>query len=372
MLAISFGVRIAWEGERAPSNPFVGRWSTALSEGSAAELHLDVRSAPGRGPRVIYGYRGKQPLVARASISTRAGRQQMNWSAGTAAYYRVVSSRSGGLIAERFGADGRQVFELRVVEGAAKTPLYIVLSLHLIGHVFMYLALAGAIALCVTRIVGKRFPSRWVTSQRVDGQTRKELLRSARTVAIYSLVGVGVIVGGRAGMMLVYSDLHALGWSYWWISLVVLLLLHDAYFYWTHRLMHLEAFRWIGHTIHHESRSTSAWTTYSFSIPEALVQAAFVPLVLLFVPIHGGALIAFIALALARTAVSHSGVEVLWSTSSTKRAQSTNVRHHADHHRNGRENFGLYLTWWDAWMGTLSTAVDLSPRGLEASAVGER
>jgi len=35
----------------------------------------------------------------------------------------------------------------------------------------------------------------------------------------------------------IYSDASP-GWAWWWLSLVLIIVAHDAYFYWTHRWLH--------------------------------------------------------------------------------------------------------------------------------------
>src|SRR5688572_11367455 len=69
-------------------------------------------------------------------------------------------------------------------------------------------------------------------------QRWREFLRSMRTVVIFSLVGMSVFVGYRLGIHRVYEDPLAYGWAWLAASLPVVVVLHDAWFYWTHRLMH--------------------------------------------------------------------------------------------------------------------------------------
>ena len=94
---------------------------------------------------------------------------------------------------------------------------------------------------------------------------------------------------------------------------------------------------------------------YSFSPLEALVQAAFVPVVALFMPIHVIALFLFLAFMILRNVYGHLGVELLprafvrhpwfrWSTTTT---------HHDMHHRRTNGNYGLYFTFWDRLAGTM-------------------
>jgi Delta7-sterol 5-desaturase len=121
-----------------------------------------------------------------------------------------------------------------------------------------------------------------------------------------------------------------------------------------HRAIHhRRLFRRV-HRRHHVSRTPTPWAAYSFSGSEALLEAVFLPLYLLLVPMHLGTIIVFTLHQIFRNAVGHAGVELMprgfsrhpltgWLTTTT---------HHDLHHSEGRWNFGLYFTHWDRWMGT--------------------
>jgi sterol desaturase/sphingolipid hydroxylase (fatty acid hydroxylase superfamily) len=134
-----------------------------------------------------------------------------------------------------------------------------------------------------------------------------------------------------------------------------MLILHDAYFYWTHRMMHMPAiFRWM-HWEHHKSQKPTPWTAYSFSIPEGLVQGLFVPLYVMTMPgVTGPAVIAFLVVEILHNTAIHSGLELFprrlvshpvfgWLAGAT---------HHDIHHGTSSCNYGLYFRFWDRMMGT--------------------
>src|SRR5437764_1449681 len=82
-------------------------------------------------------------------------------------------------------------------------------------------------------------------------QIRREIGYSAMTVLVFGLV-IGAISGyGIAPYTLVYLDVARYGWAYFWLSIALVILAHDAYFYWTHRLMHTPALFRIFHGVHH-------------------------------------------------------------------------------------------------------------------------
>jgi sterol desaturase/sphingolipid hydroxylase (fatty acid hydroxylase superfamily) len=131
-------------------------------------------------------------------------------------------------------------------------------------------------------------------------------------------------------------------------------MLHDAWFYWTHRLMHHpRVFPW-SHRTHHLSVAPTPWSAYSFSATEALVQALYLPVVLLVLPAHQTVIFLWMIWMVLRNVMGHSGTELLpraWIAGWWGRWLTTTL-HHEMHHAHGRYNYGLYFVWWDRWCGT--------------------
>jgi lathosterol oxidase len=185
---------------------------------------------------------------------------------------------------------------------------------------------------------------------------RRETIYSGSTVIIFSLVGTGLVYGTRLGVFRVYYDVRCYGWTYFALSIAMLAVLHDTYFYWTHRAMHLPRLFRPVHLIHHLSTHPTPWAAYAFAPAEAVVQALFVPLVALFFPFHEGALFVFLVFMIVRNVLGHLGLELFPPGFVTKRAWRlcTTTTHHAMHHRQMGTNYGLYFTFWDRLMGTMA------------------
>jgi sterol desaturase/sphingolipid hydroxylase (fatty acid hydroxylase superfamily) len=218
-----------------------------------------------------------------------------------------------------------------------------------------YLVVAGAAFLGFWVWGRARFSDRLVRGEWAPASAmRREVLYSISTAAIFAAVGTLIFVGTRAGILDLYMDAGAYGWPYWVVSIAVLVILQDAYFYWTHRAMHHPwLFRRV-HRVHHLSHNPSPWAAYAFAPPEALVHALFVPLVLLVMPVHQLALFAFLGIMIARNVLGHLGIELfpVWFVHRRRWRWSTTTTHHGLHHARVRTNFGLYFTWWDRAMGT--------------------
>lgn len=153
--------------------------------------------------------------------------------------------------------------------------------------------------------------------------------------------------------MQTYERVADYGWWYTLLSLPLLLVLHDSYFYWVHRAMHHPVLFRRMHRIHHLSRTPTPWAAYSFAPAEALMMALFMPAMLALIPLHGVVIFIFLALMIVRNAMGHSGIEFhhqRWID--TPLDITTTITHHDMHHQHLNGNFGLYFTWWDRWMGT--------------------
>ena len=91
------------------------------------------------------------------------------------------------------------------------------------------------------------------------------------------------------GWTRMYFRFEEYGWGYFALSVLLIIVIHDAYFYWTHRFMHWRRVYRIFHHTHHLSTSPTPWAAYAFSPWEAFVQAGIAPVVLFTIPVHQAA-----------------------------------------------------------------------------------
>lgn len=183
----------------------------------------------------------------------------------------------------------------------------------------------------------------------------REIGLSLSTVLIFSLNGFGVFAGIKTGIIAIPGSIEAAGgWAALAATFVAILLAHDAWFYWTHRLMHGPAIGRRIHRAHHRSIAPTPFAAYAFDIGEACVQAVFLPLFLLVVPTHPGVISLFLLTMIVRNVMGHAGVEFHPAIFAPGRALGwlTTTTHHDLHHQTGRWNFGFYFTFWDRLMRT--------------------
>ncbi|HEX9472159.1 MAG TPA: sterol desaturase family protein [Bradyrhizobium sp.] len=191
------------------------------------------------------------------------------------------------------------------------------------------------------------------TREASAADVRREIASSLRTVLVFSVVYAGLYFGARAGFFTIYLGIAPLGWGYMLLSMIGIVVAHDAYFYWTHRLLHLRRFARF-HRAHHQSITPTAYSCYAFDGVEATMHALFQPLWLLAVPMQLPALMIAIAFMLMRNVFAHSGVELFSHGSSRSKWFGwlvTNTDHDL-HHASFHYNFGFHFTWWDRLMGT--------------------
>ncbi len=244
----------------------------------------------------------------------------------------------------------------RLIEAADPMTLAIGVFLHILPNDFMrYLLGAGGVFLLVNVIFAGRLAGRKIRPS-VPGaeQMRREFAISMRTTVIFALAGVVSVLGAKFGLMDTYYAPRERGWGYFLFTLVILIVAHDAWFYWTHRLIHHpRLFRRV-HRTHHRSHNPSPWTAYSFDMGEAAINAAYLPLILLVLPVSMQAIILFLLHMIMRNAMGHCGYELFPSRRNGRPLFDwmTTVTHHDLHHAQAGWNYGLYFTWWDRLMGT--------------------
>lgn len=197
----------------------------------------------------------------------------------------------------------------------------------------------------------------WATSRVRPGlyaglnlQIRKEVVWSLASAAIYG-VPAGIVAWGwqERGWTRTYTDASALPLWYLPVSLLLYLLAHDTWFYWTHRWMHRpHPFR-IAHAVHHASRPPTAWAAMSFHPLEAVTGAVVIPALVFLIPVHVGVLGLVLAVMTLMGVTNHMGWELFPRALVHSRLGNwlITASHHQRHHEHYRCNYGLYFRFWD-------------------------
>ena len=200
---------------------------------------------------------------------------------------------------------------------------------------------------------------------------RREMGWSLLTALIYGAVGTLTIWLTKFGHGHLYRKIEDYGWVWFWCSIVVTIFVHDAYFYWTHRMMHHpRLYRWF-HRVHHESVNPSPWAAYAFGPLEAMMQVMIFPLIVFTIPIHPYAFMIFMVWQIVWNVIGHTGFEYhpKWLMDSWISKFINTPTNHIQHHEKFRGNYSLYFNIWDRLMGT--NHPDYEKRFREVTSRGE-
>ncbi len=188
----------------------------------------------------------------------------------------------------------------------------------------------------------------------------REVGYSLLTIFVFASIGYVLFFSPLRAYTFIYSDIAEYGWVYFIGSIGGMLLLHDTYFYWTHRAMHHRSvYRWF-HKIHHLSTNPSPWAAYAFHPLEAIIEAGIVVVIVFVMPAHPYAVSTFLLLMMVYNVYGHLGYELYprgFSSSAIGKWINTSVNHN-QHHQYFVGNYGLYFLWWDRWMGTIRSDYD--------------
>ena len=181
------------------------------------------------------------------------------------------------------------------------------------------------------------------------GQFIREVKWSLVTSFIFSIAGALTVVLWQHGYTKIYESLSLYGWWYLPVSLIIFMLLHETYYYWFHRWMHNPKIFRIVHKVHHDSNITSPFTAFSFHPLEGLIQAVFMPVILMILPMHYYIIIIQLILMTFSSVINHLDIEIYPSSFLLRYPGRwlIGATHHSLHHRQFKYNYGLYFTFWD-------------------------
>lgn len=135
------------------------------------------------------------------------------------------------------------------------------------------------------RKIQQKFPGR--------KKIRHEIKYSLLTFIIFSSMIVILGYFFNLGYTTVYTDISEHGIVYLFLTIAGGIFLHDAYFYWVHRFMHIPLIFKYVHKVHHQSQNPTPWAAFSFHPIEAILEFAIAPIILFTIPVHPIALLSF-------------------------------------------------------------------------------
>ena len=175
-----------------------------------------------------------------------------------------------------------------------------------LGRYFLTAGLAAALVWLLKRT---SLRSRQLQPRQPTPKDRwREITSSLRTISVYLAVAILLAWAMHFGWLARDGAAHSLGYILFMLGLMILG--HDAYFYWTHRAMHTRRLFRAFHRHHHRSITPAPWTAYSFATPEAIVNALYFPLWLALVPTPHVVTFSFLGVQIVRNVMAHAGLEL--------------------------------------------------------------
>lgn len=142
----------------------------------------------------------------------------------------------------------------------------------------------------------------------------------------------------------------------WWkiLSITVIIFAHDAYFYWTHYLMHKSKFFYRFHKEHHLSSEATPLDVLAFHPVEAFIHFIFFAVYPMIIPSSLETMQFMFVWMLVCNSAGHMPYEFypkfLYDFPILRECNA--ATHHLMHHKYYTSNFSIYYNWWDRWMGT--------------------
>jgi Delta7-sterol 5-desaturase len=216
---------------------------------------------------------------------------------------------------------------------------------------FRYFLIAGGSYFFFYLVPQKKNPKSPSPSRRSIYQ---DISLSCLSTGIFALAAALTMSAYNLGWTSVYDQLDRYGIWYLVLSYLLVLVLQDTFFYFTHRWFHhREIFPWL-HQGHHRSRHPTPWTSFAFDPLEAIVQSLFLVGIVFLLPLHFATLMALLTTMTIWAVLNHLGSDRLppaWRYPWLGR-WLIGPAHHSIHHLRYNLNYGLYFTFWDRLLGT--------------------
>jgi len=198
----------------------------------------------------------------------------------------------------------------------------------------------------------------------------REMGYSFLSIAIFAIIATTMFTLRKHGYTQMYRNFSDHSISYFVFTVIAFILLHDTYFYWTHRFMHWKKIYPYVHKVHHLSVNPTPWAAFAFHPLEAVIEIGIVPIMMFLMPIHHYTLLIWVLYQTGMNVMGHLGFEMYpagftkgfiskWNNTST---------HHNMHHKHVNCNYGLYFNIWDRLMGTNHAEYDTQFEAVKARA----
>lgn len=197
------------------------------------------------------------------------------------------------------------------------------------------------------RIIQKKFEK--------NKQMLEEIKYSMSTIIIFTLNFGFLHFLQQKGYTKYYSDVSDYGIPYLIFSAILMIIIHDTYFYWGHRFMHLPKIYRHVHLVHHKSTNPSPFAAYYFHPIEAFIEIGVIYVVAFLIPYHEYMMMIWWIYMVSINVMGHLSVELFPADFLEKGILKwhNSAVHHNMHHKYFNYNYGLFFNVWDRVMGTV-------------------
>lgn len=222
------------------------------------------------------------------------------------------------------------------------------------AHLTVYFALGLGLVAFNRYFPERRIPAIAGRERRARRSASAEIRQSVKSLAATSFCFAGGLWAQANGWTQAPLELTWVS-ALWTFAAAVVL--HDAWFYFGHRLMHWKPL-YRHHKLHHASVTPIVWSNDSFSVLDALSVQSFFLVLPFILPIPPAVLVFCRLFDQTKGMIGHSGYEHFAGRLARRPFPFVATVHHDLHHQRFTENFANQFTVWDRLFGTLSPDYD--------------
>ncbi|TAE25288.1 MAG: hypothetical protein EAZ92_12355 [Candidatus Kapaibacterium sp.] len=179
-------------------------------------------------------------------------------------------------------------------------------------------------------------------------QIREEVVATLLSFIGSTVFMLSIVTLKDNGLTKFHAEAGKYGWSYEILTVVVMVLISDTWFYWSHRAMHhAKVYKYV-HALHHKSLDVNPYTSTSFHVIEAVLLTVWILPLGMLMPVSMAALGVMQVVGTLNNLKSHLGYELFpgFFTFPPFNMLVT-ATNHSLHHTQYNGNYGLFFRFWD-------------------------
>jgi Delta7-sterol 5-desaturase len=217
--------------------------------------------------------------------------------------------------------------------------------------------------------LNKRHPDRKIQNR----QPTHDALRDIKSSTIQLSITSCCLAIGLFAQMRGWTLFAPVAVSWWSVPVffVLSLILHDAWFYWGHRILHTKLF-YRFHKPHHMTITPTVWSNDAGSSVDTFFAHSYYALVLFVLPMPALVFLAHRLFDQVSAAIGHCGYEHFASPTARKPWPMLCTLYHDQHHQYFVYNYANYFSFWDRLFGTIHPTYDEKVEGFEELYAGKK